>query len=226
MTEEFATVDEAVAAVMAAYPNSALMSGLSGLYSRTRVYYDPHRHKVTMLSDSRDDTVKPVVYVDHIDGVQITDSIDVYDVLNDQANRRPFDGNTTDLLAAVDDVAQIYIESHMARLLEKDSDDERLERGFYWQLERAIEVLSARKGLLESVQLRFLRSVLEAETTPEGADKALDRLDVEPERLRDLISADQRWYQLFTFPLREEQTGGTAAATAESSQTLAPQGDR
>jgi hypothetical protein len=203
MSEEFATVEEAVSAVMSAYPDSAPMVGLSGLFTGTRVFYDPQRYKVSMIGDSTGDEVKPVVYVDYIDGVDITDSLDVYDVLNDESGRHPFDERTTDLMAAVDDVATIYIDSHTAKLREKEPDDERLAVWFHWQIERAIEVLRARMALLESVQLRFLRSVIEEETTPEGAERALDRLHVKPEALRDLVIADQRRYQRFEFPLRQ-----------------------
>jgi hypothetical protein len=201
MSEEFATVEEAVASVMSVYPDSVLMNGLSGLYSRTRVYYDPSRYNVSMICDSRDDTVNPVVYVDYLDGMDITDSLDVVDVLDGEASRRPFSDNETDLMAAVDDVARVYIESHMARLPAKGHEEEQLEDRFHWRLERSLQYLRARTALLESVQLRFLRSVLEKETTPEGVERALDRLHVKPEKLRDFILIDQQRYERFTFPL-------------------------
>lgn len=204
MSDEFASVDEAVAAVMTAYPDSVPMPGLSGLYDTTRVFYDPQRHVVAMIGDSLEDTVHPAVHVDYVDGVDITAEIDVYDVLNDEANRGPFDYDGSDAMAAMDDVARVYIESHMAKLREKNSDNERLQTWFLLELDRTIEVMRARTALLESVQLRFLRGVLQDETTPEGAEKALDRLHVQPEKLRDLILDDKRRFERLTIPLQQE----------------------
>jgi len=206
MSDEYDSVDEAIAAVKAAYPDAESMPGLNGLYSSTLVYYDPQRHKVAVIGDGLEDTVHPAVYVDLIDGIDIAGELEVYDMLNDEALRGPFDYDGGDATAAVDEVARIYIESHMARLRGKEVEEDRLHNWLHFELEKTIAAMRKQIALLESVQLRVLHMVIRDETTPEGVEKALDRLNVTPEQLRDLILDDKRRFERLTIPLRIDES--------------------
>lgn len=205
MSDEYASVDEAIAAVKAAYPDAESMPGLNGLYSSTLVYYDPQRHMVAVIGDGLQDTVHPAVHVDLIDGVDIAGEREIYDMLNDEALRGPFDYDGPNAAAAVDEVARIYIESHMARLRGKEVEEDRLQTWFHFELERVVAAMRMRIALLESVQLRFLHMVIGDETTPEGVEKALDQLHVKPEQLRDLILEDKRRFERLALPLRIDE---------------------